>query len=490
MEKTDRLASRFFGGFYWLSGWTENFGTEPRFSLVRFLLLPAFFFLLALFFFVTRLFDTIAELPLKYQPKRLIRCLPPFVKIFLLSLHALQASDTGVIVLDRGEATEINMQNVVNYSVTQNNAISYKYLSRKKMMVIKAKEGGLSQVILWEKGGKSRKITIFVRPKNLRLRHAEFISLLHSLGLRTANKERGMEVKGTIGNLGHYEAFSTVVNHQKDDFFTFAVAVEEGILKRAIADIYFDFFQHYRDSISCRYQSFTIFCTYFYADQEEKELQKKWEQKYAVKFTVYKKKYPTNFKITTKTVLIEAQGNLELGTGLDGISATIDEVLENDVEQLFAHRQIGIGSGKVDIYSFNEQESLIRVDHPLEIRIGADQLYHNEVQGETRTYRHFTGLRIDLVLKRTMERFSIDYDTSLSSPTSDNQSRRNSKKSSFFIRPGFFEKVFEIRTTAKGLTEAGLPILSGIPLLGYVFKQTSKSNSRILYRTYVKLEKP
>ena len=267
------------------------------------------------------------------------------------------------------------------------------------------------------------------------------------------------------------------------------ISVPEKVIKEAISNIYFDFFQHYRDSISCLYEGFKIKCHYYYFDKKEDELVKRFSKKYMASFTAYRRQYTTNFKITTKTILIEGGQSALRDLGIDKISTTIGEILNKDVTNIFVEENIEVQREIINIYTFNEQESLIRINHPLEIKIGTDRRYHRIVDGESRTYWYFTGLNIQLVLKRLMGKFFVDYKTSLSSQASDTLNKKNSKESSFFISLGKYQKVFEVTTASRNLTENGIPLLSHIPVLQNLFKSKSTVNSNVIYRTYVKLEK-
>ena len=466
-------------------GWIENLGVAPVFSLSRFLLRPTFFFFLALLLFVTRLLETIKNLSLNLIQHT---CLLVKILFFFFSL-GLYASIPQVVILSKGEVLEIKTEDTAKYTVTHRNIVSYKFFPQQKKMILKGKKRGISQIVFWKKSGKSHKLTIFVQSRKEQLSYAKFLPSLAALGAEFSLIGQKIEVKGVLKTLGDYEAFSKIINRQKKEFFILKISVPEKIIKEAVADIYFDFFQHYRDSISCRYKGFKITCHYYYFDKKEDELVKRFSKKYTASFTAYKRQYTTNFKITTKTLLIEGGQSSLKDLGIDKISTTIDEILSKDITNLFSEENIEIRGQNINIYTFNEQESLIRFNHPLEIKIGTDQRYHRVVNGESRTYWHFTGLRIHLVLKRLMGKFFVDYSTSLSSPSSDNLNKTNSKESSFFIPLGAYQKVFEVTTSSRSLTEDGIPLLNHIPVLQNLFKRKSLTNSNVIYRTYVKLEK-
>ncbi len=410
------------------------------------------------------------------------------ILFFFFSLN-ICASIPQVLVLSKGEVLEIKTEDTIKYTVTHRNIVSYKFFPKQKKMILKGKKKGISQIVLWRKLNKSHKITVFVRSRKEQLSYAKFLPALAALGMEFSLIGQKIEVKGTINTLGNYEAFSNIINRQKEAFFILKIVVPEKIVKEAIADIYFDFFQHYRDSISCRYEGFKIKCRYYYFDKKEDELTERFSKKYMAAFTAYKRQYTTNFKITTKTVLIEGGQAVLKDLGIDKISTTIDKLLTQNITKLFSEENIEIYGENINIYTFNEQESLIRINYPLEIKIGTNQRYHRIVEGESRMYWYFTGLSIHLILKRLMGKFFVDYNTSLSSPSTDTRSKTNSKESSFFISLGDYQKVFEVTTLSRNLIENEIPLLGHIPVLKNLFKRKSERNSNVIYRTYVKLEK-
>ena len=485
IQRLRQESDALFSSYAFFSGWMGKAGVVPLFSLACFLFRPRLFLFLALLFFVTRVFETTKALLLANIQLGVL-----FVKIspFFFSSF-IYASIPHVLVLSKGEVREIKTEDTVRYTISRRDVIGHKFFSKSKKMMLKGKKRGISQLILWKASGQSHKVTLFVQSRKELIAHAEFLPALAALGADFNFIGQKIEIKGTLKNLKDYRSFSKIINRQKDDFFIVSVSVSQQILKEAIADIYFDFLQHYRDSISCRYEGFQILCHYYYFDKKEDELVKRFEERYMASFTAYKRQYTTNFKVITKTVLIEGgQGALN-DLGIEKISTTIGHILNQNAATLFSEENIEIAGSKIHIYSFTEQESLIRMSYPLEIKIGTDRRFHRIVDGQGQTHWYFTGLQINLTLKRLMGKFFVDYSTSLSSEASDTLNKTNSKESSFFISLGQYQKVFEIKTTSKNLSTSSMPLLSHIPVLKNIFKKESKLDSNIIYRTYVMLEK-
>ena len=467
-------------------GWMAKAGVEPLRSLALFLFLPSRFLLLALLIFVARVFEVMGKL--------LKGCLILTVALPMVSVKGESAAESTpqVVVLGIGEALDVPTGDAIKYSVTQSNIVGPRFLPKIKRIVLRGKARGLAEILLWQREGPAHKITVFVHARDESPDHGRIVRRLNALGFSLELEDQKIKAKGHLETLGHYEGFAGIVQEGKHDIFSFEVSVEQRVLREVVAHIYFDFFQHYRDSISCKYEGWKILCTYYYSegDGEEKTLVDKFAKTYAASFTAYKRKYPINFRITSKTILIDGQDSITTDLGMEMLSTNVEEILSSNASAMILREDIEILGETVNIYSFNEQESLIRVGHPLEIKVGTDQRYHRQVEGgEVMTDWRFFGLRIDLVLNREMERFFVDYSTNVSTPTSETTSRQNSKKSSFFINPGSYEKVFEIKTTSEAIMESGIPVLGQIPILENLFKRKTRTNGNIIYRTYVKLEK-
>lgn len=472
-----------------------NGGVEPLFSVARFRLLPVFRRLFALLFFVARVLETMAR-P-SFRPRH------PIPAALLLSTALLPPAAPGaspgeargepppeIVILGVGEALEIGMGDMVRYSVTNGDAVSYRLLPGRSVLLLKGKAKGLSQVLVWGRSGRARRTTVFVHPRDERIYATGFIRPLVSLGLSLSFVGDRLEARGEIGTLGDYEAMAGVVNALPDGLVTVRVRVEPSVLKEAIALVYHDFFQRHRDSISCVHGDSDVRCSYHYFETPEEELEERFRRRFLIGFAAHPRKHPTNFRVTTRTVLVEGGRSLLADLGAERVSATVGELLESGgPASVLAREGVEVGGGRIRLHSLGEQESLVRLGRPLSIRVGTDTRHEALIDGEARIQWRFTGLAINLVLRRELERFFVDYETSLSSPASEERNTQNSKKSSFFVSLGRYRKVFEVRTSVEGLRESGVPLLKDAPVLGRLFASRSRADATVLYQTHVRIDR-
>ena len=238
------------------------------------------------------------------------------VKIFVLfvgfagHLQAKTLNDTAqneIVLVSRGELKEIPLSTKAQFSVGNPEIIGHKYHSKKKVLVVKGKKIGFSEILIWpaKSSDSPRRIKFFVMTKK---QHMKLISLwqaLQKIDLQATFSGQIIIAKGQINDWLQYQEFHRLLL-KYPQVIKFTGHINPTLRNKIIGEIYEFFFKEFIDDISCKERHGVILCEYPQQTPLSKELKKYLSQKYSIRYIPITQKYRyENFRIKLKLIQIE-----------------------------------------------------------------------------------------------------------------------------------------------------------------------------------------
>ena len=134
--------------------------------------------------------------------------------IFLGLCVAMQGSPTAAgelpkkqsFYLNQGEHLELKIQGLKKFSVTTPEVLGHKYLEKKEAMLLKGKEEGFSELIVWKFGNqpKKRVFRVHVLPQKNSLKRLHLAKSFRELGLNVQSFDAFLVVEGKLEDFQEY----------------------------------------------------------------------------------------------------------------------------------------------------------------------------------------------------------------------------------------------------------------------------------------------
>lgn len=470
-------------------GWIEKAGVVPLFSLAFFLFLPMPFFLFSLLFFVTLVLETIFPpnienkfLPLPQQ------CVKVHFILFLLSALSIYSSPkkNKDIVLSIGQVHEIKIKKLNHFTVTNKDILKYRLNKKTLTLLIKGKKLGYSQIVIWSEKDKKQTYDIYILSKTQHLKLAKKAKNLSEIGLN-ANIQGGLIfISGKVLTRKNLEIFHFITN--KQDIFISNIEIDKELQKSLISDIYYDFFQLYKDTIKCSGMKNRIVCEYEYSQKPLKSLEQKWKSKIPIEFNHYKESINKNFRVFLKIIKVEGVSNKSLDLGLEQIETNIAQLNSYHFRNFMKSQNILISNNLVLGKTISSTEGITQIGETLNIKIGQDIPYETSTENSRNIKWRFSGLNITIILKKANNKIQINQKTILNSPGNGKSINSNINSSSIFVTPSKIQKLFSSKMETFQTTTTGIPYLEKIPLAGNLFKKTLKGSTIQKILTYIYIE--
>ena len=471
---------------YCLSGWIANLGVVPLFSLAFFLALPVFlalFFLLILVCFVREpISQSLCLRNYSFYQKGFLSCLILFVKT-IPTTFAINAPQLDHF-LSKGEQIELKIDSMQSFSVGNREVISYRYNDKKKTLHVKAKSLGFSDLVIWTKSGNKTIYNFYITSKRKQLSRMELLGQIRHTQITAKVKGPYILLKGEISSLSDYfVAKELYLNHKKH--IQFQISLTEELRNKIYADIYQYFYLQNTDAIYCR-QRELIFSCFYQGEEEIKDLSDAFPN-YLVKFYHQNKKQKyQNYELKFTILGLHANSAQDLSSGLNQIKTNLQNLVENNMATL--------ESGEIFAQTQNVSGSLnalpkIRTtfETPFELRQGQERSFVESDGEKSITKWKFSGLKIKGELKWKEGRSFLSYDSEFSSEQ-DGIISGPMGRATIRIRPGKRYQLFSLKLDQDQSKTGGVPGLKNLPLLKYLFQDSSKIKSHNLILCYVEMK--
>lgn len=465
---------------YFFSGCTANFGVVPWFSLWFFLFAPAFFLFNFLLIRVCVVFEDISKslsyLINSYNKAIFLSFMITVVKVFIAitCISGQSFANTKDIILSKGEQTELSIRNLENFSVGNKEVIKYKYRPKEKIILLKGKSMGYSDLVIWDKQGQKSTFHIYVTSKREQLQKMEIIQVLKRTSLQVEISGELIYVSGVVKNEKEYLIFKNI-EQQKNKNLILNIGIAPEYLKELISDIYLEFYEQGFEFINCKNIKTKIFCEY-QGGSKKHPLISKYQNLFAIEFKGHEiQDSPENLTLKFHIVSLENTNGYNSSFGVDRIQASLSDALQGST-----HLKSG------DIFFQNQMmrakllatpEIRTVIDENFKLRLGSEVPYREVVNGETVTSWKFYGLQIKGKVGIKLNKLLLSHNASFSSSANSGYAGP-SGQANLYMNLDKKTKLFSFTLQTENNQENAIPWLSKIPVFGELFKDEQNKQTR------------
>lgn len=479
----------------YLSLWIANFGVEPLLAIMFFLAFPAFFLLNFLLVRVCCVFEAIIY-PLNvhlYKIKGLyLSILINNVKIFVFILACLAQGDKAFssefkdIFISKGEQYELQVKNIKRYSIGNKEVIKHKFQKRLNKILVKGKQIGFSDIIIWS-GNKKLIYHIYVISKKEHLKKMSLIDSLKRLNLEIKVQGEIIYVQGLIDTHQQYMMIHKLIEmNYKNLIFNLNLStnLKNEIVSRAMNHLY----KSGAEEVICDVLDIDINCaTKGLVKNKKLELFLKNKLFVDLSYDLYKEIH-ANYLASFKIIQISTNSNHIQKLGIDKVAISVKEALNFGNE--IVTENLYLGSSDYELKTLAEPQTVLTYNKKGVIQLGGELPFQN-MNNQTNTVStqwKFYGLQIKLLLKNDNQKKLINYSSELTTP-SEGSIVGSKGQSSLYINEDKYIKLFEVGHTVDYAYKSYLPVIGEIPFLKNLFssKETNDSYKHIL--CFLKLEK-
>ncbi len=486
---------------YFFSKWIANLGVDPLFLSCALRRLPMFLRLFARRISVIFVFDTIKILPKSLIPSFLpCLCLivkndksrnPIFLWIFIIHfIHFLPISKAKVpdkqpnqvenIVLSIGEHYELKLPLKANFAVGNKEIIATKILENRKILLIKGKRIGHTDILIWHGNRQANTVQhqVFVISKREQLKISQISTQLQNMGLKTNLQGPPFLITGDLKLIEDYRHLIKINQRFKNDLLI-NVSLSISLKQQLLAMVYEKFLNQFLDSIECHFENIKLSCRYPTDDIPSKELLESMHEEWGIEFSPTLLAHATNYIAKLKIIQIEASSIDDINWGLSEIKQTWGEWFGPNPFNLLKQKTINLSARDVEFRVLAEPEIILRADQDIKIQVGQEnsiQIPDSNAQRGGIEWK-FSGLQVKLRAKKRGALLELEFETGLTRPDGDGsgQLSSSSEKSTALVAFGRPLPLFDITIESHGQDTRKLPWFHRIPILGYFFKGKSKA---------------
>lgn len=473
---------------YFASKCIENFGVVPLFLFFALRSAPFLLSLRTLLLNVALVLETIGHysctksiLNKINKQFEFLSLSTHFVKNFLavstvlfsfLVICADNASATE-IVLTPGAYHEIFAPDLENYAVGDTTLLGHKYLSSKKLLVLKAKKIGNLEIKIWNKNKSQNTYKVSIIQKNISTTLLSVVQTLNGAGVNANLQNSLITVSGDINTYEKYQLIVKLYKTHQEKILVKA-SLTQKLKNDLIGEIYQKMFSEFIDTINCTNTSLLFECTYAETPIPSNDLLQNLKDKFLISFIPTKKQNGNNYKITLKIVQIEKSDGTEFSFGLDSLNISLSDVLAKSFTSLKDNKMISAQKENVEISTLASPESIVQLNNQTEISLGSEVPYTSK---DNDVVWKFAGLNVKITISQHGDKFIADFYNELTRPDENGAvggSKNVSKAQISLDQP---IQLFEVGIKINGTLTKGIPVLSSIPFLGKLFESKNNRDS-------------
>jgi hypothetical protein len=471
--------------------WRANFGVVPLLRFFAFLLAPPFTFFLLLIDSVFFVKETTGQLlvtsRIRSADAHISRFFLPiavlFVKAFL-PLCVMAATDNlstpKTIILSQGEHQQIPIQGLKHFSVGNPGSVSYRYDAKSRSILIKGKNVGYSEIFVWKQTGAPDRYQVYVLSKKDHLDVAQTAQIFRSIGLEVEVVGTNLKITGIVEKVEDYLLVKKFQKSRPDTLLTLAT-LHPKARNFIIGKIYSLLYQEDIHDLVCDEDHLNITCTFDKSSPPGEIPLKALTEQYFVDFMpIEQGDNKSNFLATMKVIQIEQLDGREFSLGTSRIEALAKDLFTKGLGTVIENNRILITQNNLELSTLAEPEFILQPNHDSEVEIGQELPYYLKNQPSGANAREviwkFAGLKVKLKLERSGDKLRLTYQTQCT--RAEGEAIGGSKESSIAtLTPGQPLQIFKIGIKTTGKSVESLPVLGSIPILGHLFRSSSKQSS-------------
>lgn len=372
------------------------------------------------------------------------------------------------IILGRGEQKEIQLKAGDSFSLGNSQVISKKVY--KNHLLIKGKSIGFSDLKVLRGKNVVFDYKIYVLPKKQELSFIGISDALKEINLTPQILGEKIKITGTINHIDHYYFLERIISNYKNQIIN-EIQLNQKIKNQIIASYYEQFQNLGIEFHFCKMQDLMVYCYLPKTSEVDQKIHELFPNRLLTIF--YKKNKPKNLKIKLKLIQIENLKGKDFTFGLDQINTNFQNLFEKGVESFIEENKIILSQKNLEAKSIAEPEGIIAVGESLNFEVGSEIPFRADNQFTINTQWKFAGLKIKLKLDEMNNQYWLQYDTELTLPHENaiSGSKTNGK---LLAQTDYSQSLFQIHYETDSKQESGIPLIKDIPLIGRLFRGTSK----------------
>ncbi len=503
------------------SKWIANLGVVPLLLFLAFLLCPAFTFFASLLFLVTRVFETIFKLLFNLrhrgflhkvgQKKSILKLLVlpralTHVKglaLFCLHLVVMQSSKTHAVsinqqlggqhlTLAKGEILTLPIAPSAKFTVANKEVVSVKLTNKGNSLLIKGRSLGVSDLIIWPMNPdqQPRHFHVNVLRKQSFQKLALIKNRLIKQGLNSRIEGESLYLSGEISTLHGYKTLVSFKESIKDRLVLESIGLTNSLKKKVYAHFLEVLMKRGILNLNCELPVFSINC--FETKEMSSTIKELSNQFFITSISSEAKNKSRQFKVSLTLQQFESSRGEVFSLGLDKLQANWQQIIETNPLALIKSNTISLSNNSYKSKTIAKPQITGRLNHPITIKIGQEISFFQNSDQENILNRRirqwkFAGLLINIELKTLGEDLQVFYKNSLSRPEQDIITT-NGQQSSIILSPGSSHILFNIGFQTNKRDLSRFPLLSKIPLLGSLFRNSAKNSTYKKILCLIKVE--
>ncbi|MBT4792756.1 MAG: hypothetical protein HON90_14370 [Halobacteriovoraceae bacterium] len=399
-----------------------------------------------------------------------------------VSLASISNED---IFLAKGEQIELSTDKLKNFSVGNKEVLKYKFLPKKKKILVKGKGIGFSDLVIWSQNSKKTIYHFYITSKKEQLKKMEIAQILRHSSLKIKIAGNIIYVSGKVKKLKNYLLLRKLEKMKYNNLILNA-SLDQNLKNEIISNIYKTLYKNDFQFISCTVNSLQITCNYSTKTSHLDAL-KKFQKTYQVSFiNINSKKAFNNYELEFRIISVESNNLSSKNSGIDQF--------ETELQDLIQHKQINLHTNSILLKDNHIQAKLIAspklntvLDKKFNIEIGGEIPFRSKTEDREIMEWKFIGLKITGKLSFTHHNLLLAYKSLL---TKGSQAGINGPKSesSQYIREGNFNLLYSINLASQESQEVSIPVLNSIPILRHLFMSSTKTFIKRKILVYTRLK--
>ncbi len=460
---------------YFLSSWIGNLGVVPLFLSLAFLFWPALTLLFFLLFSVTAVLETILYLlQTRLIQSGFLPSVKPYVKAggaILVIFFSFPSTGLANLLISKGEHEELKTPQLTKFTLGNKEVLSAKYLPEKEIILIKGKRLGYSEMRYWNKKGEVHRFGVYVLSKKEQLKLTHIADSLRNLGLEVSFKGPLVHATGTLETASSYKILKEIwqAYHSK---VVLQINLSSVLHREFLIELYRSFWDEYIEDVHCQREYVSFQCSYGQGQSLSEGTVHKLKKKFILDILASKNfNSEQNYELHIKLYQLENIFGENIDLGLSQIEAGLHSFYNRDFNSILEKNKIFLSQRKLDLSILVDHKMILQLDRKGTIRMGTESSYNSETKEKITLGWKFSGLKIEMLLKKKGNYYNLKYKTSLTGPHNSKGSISGSHSSSqLSLKEHQVYQLFELGINSNDLSENSFPLLGQIPLLGILFK--------------------
>lgn len=388
------------------------------------------------------------------------------------SWAATNSADQETLILAKGEQIELNFQKIAQFSVGNREVLSTKIMGRDKILFIKGKSLGYTDLLVWDTKIKKH-YQVYVISKKSHLEHAKLIEVFQPPHWQISFEGNSIAVKGEIINMNQWQVLNDLSQSKKNVIFQ-DISLEKTLKRELLKKIYSMLRKTGIENFRCDIEEIP------YIDCHSENILLETQIKYLKKKATYMRwnrlkqfATPRNVRAKIKLLSFDLEEGEDWQKGLGFLKGQLHQIFEGSFWNMIKFNAVHFKKYWNKAQVLAEPEFTLSPDSAANFSVGSEIPYWNRNQ-DLSTQQNlewkFAGLKVEIKISSSFDpnQLKVEYQTSLTSPMGE-QIQGHQQKAELIINKNENTILFDINYQSLSNSEQGIPFWKKIPILYKLF---------------------